>query len=235
MGRRAIDLALDLARMPALAGAMREQALPVDLLDVIRIAAGCPDASDAAFAATQKPVRALRAAAVLYLEEILFFPHADLYRNLGVANDAAKSQMRLHMRWLLQWLHPDHNSNETATLLATRVIHAWHELGRREGLGAGIERSAEQSRVARGSRSNESLRRSPVRVPWIAVPIASATRPRRRGARTMMFGLAGAAAALIFIAEAVLSGSLFSSSAKRPALAAAQGDGRAILVDVTHK
>lgn len=71
-GQRAIDLALDLARMPALAAVMREQALPPDLLDVIRVAAGCPEASKAALASTQEPPSVIQAAAVLYLEEILF-------------------------------------------------------------------------------------------------------------------------------------------------------------------
>jgi hypothetical protein len=160
--------------MPGLAGFLRDQALPTDILDVIRIAAGCPHASDAAILATQESLETVRAASVLYLQEMLFFPDAGIYRNLGVAADASKAQMRLHMRWLLQWLHPDHNPDETAGLLAQRVILAWRQLGHREGSFAS---PAGQSLSGLSPR-NGPRRPTRMRLPWIPVPVQSAP-PRR--------------------------------------------------------
>lgn len=235
--RRAIDLALDLARTPALAAVMRGQALPSDLLDVIRIAAGCPEASKAALAAKPEPLRVIQAAAILYLEEMLFFPDAGLYRNLGVSAGASKAQMRLHMRWLLQWLHPDHNSDETAALLAARVISAWRELGRRDRPEGGAESSARHQPASRQPSPNYPRRRATMRVRWIAVPIPSAPSARRRGRRAVTLVLAAAAAlALILTPDAVLFGWLSVPGAKdQAASAATQDGGGATLVDATGK
>ena len=130
--RRAIELALDLSRMPALAPMLRCQTPPPDILDAIRAAAGCPEALQAACSSTREPLHVIQRAAALYLQETLFFPGASLHRNLGVTVEASRTQMRLHMRWLMIWLHPDHNSDEMAKLLAARVIDAWRELGRRK-------------------------------------------------------------------------------------------------------
>lgn len=239
MPRRSIDLALDLARMPALAAAMREQALPPDLLDLIRIAAGCPDASKVALTATQKPLRVIRAAAILYLEEMLFFPDAGLRRNLGVSAQASKAEMRVHMRWLLQWLHPDHNSDETAVLLAGRVIHAWHELGSSNRLVSSAETSAAEPSVHRQPSPNVSRRGPGMRVPWIAVPIAVARPPpaRKRAHRAVILVFAaGVALALILIPEAIMFGWLSHPRAKgSSASTATQARDGPTLVDVTNK
>jgi hypothetical protein len=231
-GRRAIDVALDLVRMPALAPIVRKQTLPPDLLDVIRIAAGCPEASKAALASTREPFRVIRAAAVLYLEEVLFFPGAGLHRNLGVAVGASRDQMRLHMRWLLQWLHPDHNSDETAALLAARVIKAWRELGRRDWPQGGAESSAPQPPASRHLGPNGLRRQATMRVRWIAVPVASAPSAHRRGQRAIVLALGAATAlALIVIPDAGVFGSHSFSDTKIPlASAATQDAGSATLV-----
>lgn len=228
--QRAIDLALDLARMPALAAVMRKQALPSDLLEVIRIAAGCPEASKAALAATQEPLRVIRAAAIFYLEEMLFFPDAGLHRNLGVATDAPKAQMRLHMRWLLQWLHPDHNSDETAAFLAARVINAWRELGRRDRSEGSA--SARQQPISR----RPSL--ATMRVRWIPVPIrSSVSSARRRSQRAIIFFVAAAAVfALIFFPDAALfSGPSLIEAGITSGSATVEATGRASTLDVTRK
>jgi hypothetical protein len=235
--RRAIDLALDLARMPALAAILRKQALPSDILEVIRIAAGCPEASKAAVGSTQESPRVIKAAAILYLEEMLFFPDADLHRNLGIAADGSRAQMRLHMRWLLRWLHPDHNSDEMAALLAGRVIKAWHELGRRDRPERNAERSAPQQPASRKPGPRNLRRRSSMRVRWIAVPIPSVASTYWRGRRAIVLILAAAAAlALISIPEAALFGRLSFFGAEIPvASATTQGGGGATLADVTRK
>jgi len=234
-GQRAINLALDLARMPALAAAMRKQTLPSDLLEVIRIAAGCPEASKAALAATQEPLRVIRAAAIFYLEEMLFFPDAGLHRNLGVAADASKAQMRLHMRWLLQWLHPDHNSDETAAFLAARVINAWHELGRRDR-PEGSASSARQQRISPQPSPNNLRRHATMRVRWIAVPLPSVPSARRRGQRAIILFLAAAAVfALIFLPDAALFGWPSFIADIPLGSATAQAGGDASTLDVTRK
>jgi hypothetical protein len=226
--RRAIDLALDLARTPALETVMRKQALPSDILDVIRIAAGCPESSTAALAATQKPIGLIRDAAILYLEEMLFFPEAGLHRNLGVASGASRAEMRLHMRWLLQWLHPDHNSDEMAALLAQRVIKAWRELGRRDGPEGSDESSARQQSTTRPPSSKGPRRRANMHVRWIAVPLPS--KPRRRSRAVILVLAAAAAAALIFIPDACLFSWLSLFEPKVPAASVTTQHGAAATI-----
>lgn len=109
-GPRAIDSALDLARMPALAVAGPTAQLPSDLLDVMRIAAAQPEACREAAKRTGLPADTLVEAARFYLQQTLFHPGADAFRVLGLAPGASRRVARLHMSWLLQWLHPDRNS-----------------------------------------------------------------------------------------------------------------------------
>jgi hypothetical protein len=76
-GRQAaLDLALNLARMPTLAPAMRAQPIPPDTLVVIRLAAGCAATTREAIKATGLPVNTLRDASVFYLQEILLASEA---------------------------------------------------------------------------------------------------------------------------------------------------------------
>lgn len=195
--RRAIDLALDLLRMPALAPAMRRQALPPDLLDAIRVAAGCPEALETALATTREPVHVVRAAAALYLQEMLFFPGASPHRNLGVMAGASKAQTRLHMRWLLRWLHPDHNSDEMATLLAMRVIKAWRDIG-----------SDTQQRPI-SQRPSPRRGQGAVRLRWVAIPLPSSRRARLLSQRAVVVFLAAIATlVLIVIPDVLLFGRL---------------------------
>lgn len=204
---RAVDRALDLARMPTLAPFLREQALPLDLLELIRLVAGSSEAAQAAVAATGEPLRAIHSAAVFYLREMLFFPGADLHRNLGLSSAATRSQMRLHMRWLLLWLHPDHNSNEGAAIFAERVIRAWRELGPLEKQRVGESNDALLDLGRRRTGPPRPRRQTAMRVPWIAVPIEAAQPKRRRRARRFFVWVCavGGALALILIPGAVLS------------------------------
>ncbi|MGH6925256.1 MAG: hypothetical protein ACRED5_16105 [Propylenella sp.] len=178
-GRRALDLALDLARMPTLGEAMRTHPLPPDTLVVIRIAAGCSETSREAVRATGLSATAIRDACVFYLEHVLLASDADSHRILGVRPGAPRSEMREHMRWLLKWLHPDGNRNEWESVFAGRVLKAWREAGAKKQAnspgrnGAGASRNS----AAAPSRSQPPNR-------WIAVPLNSATgRGRLRLAR----------------------------------------------------
>jgi hypothetical protein len=125
--QRTIDLALDLARMPAFAPSMAASPLPVDVLEVIRIAAESPDACRAAALTTGEPEPVLVEAARFYLQQILFRPEADCYRVLGIRPDDSPESARAHMRWLLLWLHPDRNRGLDA-IYAKRIVKAWREV-----------------------------------------------------------------------------------------------------------
>jgi hypothetical protein len=228
---RAIDVALDLARMPALAQVLRRQALPPDVLDVIRVAAECPEASKLALATTQEPMRVLQSAAALYLEEMLFFPEATFHRNLGVSPGASKAQMRLHMRWLMRWLHPDHNPNAVAALLAARVINAWQVLGRAGGHETEVTNSTRHQHISLHRSTRKRGRHPAMRVRWIAVPIPSRATAWVRGQRPVAV-LVAAALALLLVARTVPFGRLLFGGTEIPA---SQPGGGASRIDLTSK
>ena len=126
-GQRAINSALDLVRIPAFASSMAASPLPPDVLEVIRIAAESPEACHQAAMATGQPERALVEAARFYVQQILLRPEADCYRILGLRPDDPRDLARVHMRWLLQWLHPDRNHGWDA-VYAKRIVKAWREV-----------------------------------------------------------------------------------------------------------
>lgn len=127
MGPGALEFALALYQSPSLAAATRRRALPDDLFEVIRIAAGDTEGTQAALARSGATATVVREASQLYLETVLFDPEADHYRVLGVAPGADESQMREHRRWLLKWLHPDRGDDWDA-VYAARVQQAWQQL-----------------------------------------------------------------------------------------------------------
>src|SRR6516225_5122421 len=99
-----IELALDLARMPALARTSVVPALPPNIIELMRIAAASPEACQAAVAKTGEPAAVVIEAARFYLQQVLFRPGADSYRILGIETAASRETARSHMRWLLEWL-----------------------------------------------------------------------------------------------------------------------------------
>ena len=126
--RHVIDLALDLARMPALARSSVLPAIPPNIIELMRIAAASPEACRAAVAQTGEPVQVVIEASRFYLQQVLFRPDADCYRILGIEPAASRATARSHMRWLLQWLHPDRNNNSWDAVYAERVLKAWREV-----------------------------------------------------------------------------------------------------------
>src|SRR4029077_6382385 len=123
-----IELALDLARMPALARSSGVPAIPANIVELMRIAADFPEAWAAAAARRGEPTRVVIEAARFYLQQVLFRPGADCYRILGIAPTASRETARSHMRWLLEWLHPDRNHNSWDAVYAERVLKAWREV-----------------------------------------------------------------------------------------------------------
>ena len=161
--RHVIDLALDLARMPALARTSILPAIPPDIIELMRIAAASPEACRAAVAQTGEPVQVVIEASRFYLQQVLFRSDADCYRILGIEPAASRATARSHMRLLLQWLHPDRNNNSWDAVYAERVLKAWREV-------SASDRPAAKPTLAS---SNKKKRGSiaAIRVPWIKQPI----------------------------------------------------------------
>lgn len=158
--RHIIEVALDLARMPALARTSVLPPIQPNVVEIMRIAARSSEACQAAAAATGQPVETLVNAARFYLQQVLLRPDADSYRILGIQAGGSHAIARSHMRWLLQWLHPDHNSGIDA-IYAERVLKAWREIS-----------VASNSGTLKSSRSKrEPTHGIPAfRLPWIKYP-----------------------------------------------------------------
>src|SRR6516162_10831424 len=131
-----IELAVDLARMPALARTSAVPPLPPNIIELMRIAAASPEACQIAAAKTGEPIAVLIEAARFYLQQVLFRADADCYRVLGIAPTASRATARDHMRWLMEWLHPDRNNNSWDGVYAERVLKAWREVSAAKGSAA---------------------------------------------------------------------------------------------------
>jgi hypothetical protein len=166
-GVRGIALALDLARMPALARSIEKPPLPADIFEIMRIATGSPELCHSASQVTGQPPAVLIGAARFYLQQMLLRPDADSYRVLGLAPGASRELARRHMRCLLQWLHPDVNTDWDA-VYAERVLKAWREVS------ANIDtsgRSSSRSRALVGPGSRTPVNLGPrLQMPWIMKP-----------------------------------------------------------------
>ena len=156
-----IELALDLARMPALARSPVLSPIPPNIIELMRIAAASPEACEVAAAKTGEPTPVVIEAARFYLQHILFRPEADCYRILGIEPNASRATARSHMRWLLQWLHPDRNHNGWDAVYAERVLKAWREVSASNGPPA----KPQYSRKRAASNKRDNIRA--IRLPWI--------------------------------------------------------------------
>jgi hypothetical protein len=158
-----IELALDLARMPTLARTSVLPALPPNIIELMRIAAASPEACEAAVSKTGEPTAVVIEAARFYLQHVLFRPEADCYRILGIEPNASRATARSHMRWLLQWLHPDRNYNSWDAVYAERVVKAWREVSASNG-------SAGKPYSRRGPATSNKQKTGDIRairLPWI--------------------------------------------------------------------
>ena len=177
-----IELALDLARMPALARRSVVPPLPPNVMELMRIAAAFPEACQTAVAQTGEPRHVLIEAARFYLQQVLFRPDADCYRILGIQPTASRATARNHMRWLLEWLHPDRNTNNNSwdTVYAERVLKAWRELSN----GSAAKPSFELARVS--SVQKRKRRSLTTQLPWIERPVAGRSLAMRSPYRTFV-------------------------------------------------
>jgi hypothetical protein len=124
-----LDIALALQRAPGERFRVRERPLPSGVIHLIEVAAGSPQAVQAAASEMGEPEQALIEAARFYLEQVLFADAgADAYRVLGVAPDVPHDTIRIHQRWLQRWLHPDRAIAGDSSVFATRVNQAFAQL-----------------------------------------------------------------------------------------------------------
>ena len=125
---QALDQALAALRAPGLFLRLRESPLPDDLLFLLRIAAGEAEACELAVSTAGETAAVVAEAAVLFIQQVMFYPGSDSYRLLGVSQDSPDSQIKEHHRWLLRWLHPDRNTDQWEAVYADRVNRAWQDL-----------------------------------------------------------------------------------------------------------
>jgi hypothetical protein len=159
--RHVIELALDLTRMPALARNPVLPPIPPNIIELMRIAAASPEACEVAAAQTGEPTTVVIEAARFYLQHVLFRPEADCYRILGIEPNVSRATARSHMRWLLEWLHPDRNHNGWDAVYAERVLKAWREVSTSNGSPAKLKNS--HKRASSNKRGNNRA----IRLPWI--------------------------------------------------------------------
>jgi hypothetical protein len=190
-----IELALDLARMPALARSSGTPPLPPNIIELMRIAAAAPEACQAAVAQTGEPAPVVIEAARFYLQQVLFRPDADCYRILGIKPAASRATARDHMRWLLEWLHPDRNNNSWDAVYAERVLKAWREVSAANGSNA--EAAFPRPRVSSATAKRARIRT--IRLPWIERPVErrSIASPYRR---TLILWVVPTGLVVIFLA-----------------------------------
>lgn len=174
-GRHAIETALDLSRIPALARNGGVPQIPPNVIDIIRIAAGSSKACEEAADATGESPEILVEVARFYLQQCLFRPEADSYRVLGLRPGASRATARTHMRLLMEWLHPDRNG-ELDSVYAERVLNAWREISS----GGEIARRTLQPRPPSQGPKRGS---AGVRLPWIEKPM------QKRSGRTLRWVL----------------------------------------------
>jgi hypothetical protein len=189
-----IELALDLARMPALARSSVVPPLPPDIIELMRIAAAAPEDCRVAAVQTGEPNHVLIEAARFYLQQALFRPDADCYRILGIQPSASRATARDHMRWLLEWLHPDRNKNSWDAVYAERVLKAWREVSGANGAPAGPALSVTPVLF------NKKKRRSQItRLPWIEWPKESRSVAMRNPYRTLVLWAVPTVLLVIFL------------------------------------
>jgi hypothetical protein len=191
-----IELSLDLARMPALARTSAVPPLPLNIIELMRIAAASPEACQAAAAKTGEPTPVVIEAARFYLQQVLFRPDADSYRILGIKPTDSRATARDHMRWLLEWLHPDRNNNSWDGVYAERVLKAWREVSASNGSAA--RPSFSQARVS--SNKEKRGRSQAIRLPWIERPRKNRSLAIRTPYRTFVLWVVPAGLAVIFLA-----------------------------------
>jgi hypothetical protein len=157
----AIRVAIELLHVPSRVHIARNEALPADVVLLLRIAAGEAEAEEMAVASTGRSRELIRRAATFFIEQVLLCPNSDSYRVLGADSQASSGELRRNMALLVKWLHPDKDRQGQNVVFANRVTHAWDDLKtpeRRASYNEGRRLASAQEHVKK-SRSASSSKR----------------------------------------------------------------------------
>lgn len=180
-----------------LASVMRQRPLPADVLTLIRIAAGCASALQESVQITGKDPAVVRAAAIFYIQQVLWTSEADHYRVLGLGSDATAAKLAEHLRWLMKWLHPDQGRADVRPAAMARVLRAWDAVKtpeRRKRYDRSLSVSRPQARTVRRRWRPASL--AARRIPWIARPAEARFPAWRSGVAVIAAAIAGVSSLL---------------------------------------
>lgn len=152
----AVLIALQVYKQPGLARKLSQRPIPVDLLEVIKIAANDDEMTTRWCKIQHCDEEQIRQACLFYLRHTLFDARDDKIRTLGLSVTATAEDLRIHKRWLLKWLHPDRNPNQWEIGLFQRVNASAHalELDWRAGSrSAAVHKIALQRKPIKSKRS----------------------------------------------------------------------------------
>ena len=124
----ALGVAIDLLHVPSRVRLVRAGPLPMQVLDLLRVAAGDEEAIHQATEITGRSRDVVCEAVAFFIEQILLSPEADSYRILGASPEATSAELRRNMALLLRWLHPDLDRRAERSIFVTRVTRAWNDL-----------------------------------------------------------------------------------------------------------
>ena len=113
--------ALDMFKQPARTRTLQWHAVPAEMLEVIKIAAGDQATTLRWAESSREEPETVRQAAVFFLQQTIAKSGDDKFKMLGLTEDASRDELRLHKRWLLKWLHPDRNPSKWETVLFHRI------------------------------------------------------------------------------------------------------------------
>jgi len=137
---------------------MRSRRLPEGLTFLLRILSGEREALVEVQQMTGLDEKAIISIVEFYVLQVMLFRGASSRRILGVEAGEERSQIRRHMGYLMNWLHPDREANKRRMAFARRVLDSWHQ----------IERGAEEDERRPRSTATRT-RRQQFLIPWIAV------------------------------------------------------------------
>ena len=163
----ALESAIALSRAPRLTRVMRSMPLPEGLTFLLQILSGERLALVEAQEMTGLDEKVIISIVEFYVLRVMLFRGASSHRILAVEPGVERSQIRRHMGYLMNWLHPDREASTLRVAFARRVLDAWHQIE------IGAEEDGPQL-PSTGTRKGRPL----FITPWIAVRPAQAERVR---------------------------------------------------------
>jgi hypothetical protein len=113
---------------------------------------------------------------------------------LGIKPNETRATARDHMRWLLEWLHPDRNNNSWDAVYAERVLKAWREVSSANG------RPVKPPLARVSPKTKKKARSQTVRLPWIERPVGRRSLAIRTPYRLFILWAAPTGLVIIFLA-----------------------------------